>query len=227
MHAVMLDVLAPLFWHSVLQVLNVPVKIGVPEQLAGPPLITQFNAAAVSCLTSWRRMSPLGLTQIASMAELSSLTRVLLIVTPHTDSPPTSSMTACVMFTEFCFESEAWVPQNPGVRQMAPSHPSGGGLAGTDTQAPVAGLQTSLVHSSASASQCLGGPDSQRPVSVLHLSSVHLLLSCGHGPSPHPPSPQPSGGGTVGTFSHVRVSVLHRVVVHGSSSGGHGCVASH
>src|SRR5678815_4626125 len=128
-----------------------------------PPLMTQFSAAAVSCLASWSRMSPAGLTQIASTAELLSFVIVLVIALPQIDSvPPAALMTACVMLNDLGFEAAAaWVPQNPGVRQIAPPHSSGAGLVGFETQFPVAGSQLSVVQLSASASQCFGSPDSQ------------------------------------------------------------------
>src|SRR5262245_16226914 len=141
MHDVMLVVLAPLSEHTPLHVPNTTEYRGVPAQSAPPPLMTQLSAAAVSCRARCSRMSPDGLTQIASRAELSSFSRVLVIDLPQIDRlPPPALMTACVMFTAFSFVlAAACVPQKPGVRHSAPAHPSGGGLAGVDVQLPVAG----------------------------------------------------------------------------------------
>jgi len=93
MHWLRLVCVAPGFWHTPSQKLNV-LAIPDAEQFDGPPFTTQFSAAAMSWRASWSWLSPLMFTQSASSAELALSRLVFWIFSPQmTMQPPAASMT--------------------------------------------------------------------------------------------------------------------------------------
>jgi hypothetical protein len=104
-----------------LQLLNKSESDESPWQSLWKSLMQQFNAIAVNCLANWSLCVLLTLTQIASTAEAALfIGTVALMHSPQISSdPPHASITICVMFWLVFFSVPAWVPQKPGVRQMA------------------------------------------------------------------------------------------------------------
>jgi hypothetical protein len=85
-------------------------------------------------------------------------------------------MTAAAMFTLLPFSSPAWVPQKPGVRQIAVVHPGNGGFGVVCTH-PDCGLQVSIVQAFWSSQKEGGFGVYTHPVAGTHVSSVQALLS--------------------------------------------------